>query len=48
MSKEKKRGVEVRPRNWLAAVILVTLREQSTYGYELLERVTAFGFEAAR
>ncbi len=39
------RGVEVRPRNWLAAVILVTLREQGSYGYELLERVTAFGFE---
>ena len=38
-------GVKVRPRNWLAAVILVTLREQSSYGYELLERMTAFGFE---
>jgi poly-beta-hydroxybutyrate-responsive repressor len=28
------------------AVILVTLRERVSYGYELLERVAAFGFEA--
>jgi poly-beta-hydroxybutyrate-responsive repressor len=35
-----------RPRNWLVPVILVTLREWNSYGYELMERLTAFGFEA--
>ncbi|MDQ3911013.1 MAG: helix-turn-helix transcriptional regulator [Actinomycetota bacterium] len=43
---EKKRGVEVRPRNWLVPVILLTLREWNSYGYELMERAAAFGFEA--
>ena len=43
---ERKRGVEVRPRNWLVPVILVTLREWNSYGYELMERAAAFGFEA--
>jgi PadR family transcriptional regulator len=43
---EKKRRVEVRPRNWLVPVILLTLRELNSYGYELMERAAAFGFEA--
>ncbi len=43
---EKKREVEVRPRNWLVPVILLSLREWNSYGYELLERTAAFGFEA--
>ena len=34
-----------RPRNWLEPVILVSLREWNSYGYELMERA-AFGFEA--
>ena len=47
MSKdEKKRGVEVRPRNWLVPVILLTLREWNSYGYELMEQASKFGFEA--
>ena len=47
MAKEdRKSGVEVRPRNWLVPVILVTLREWNSYGYELMERAAAFGFEA--
>ena len=47
MTKEdKKREVEVRPRNWLVPVILLTLREWNSYGYELMERTAAFGFEA--
>jgi PadR family transcriptional regulator PadR len=38
--------IEARPRNWLIPLVLVTLREQSSYGYELMERpTTAFGFE---
>jgi poly-beta-hydroxybutyrate-responsive repressor len=40
------RGVEARPRNWLVPVILLSLREWNSYGYELMERATAFGFEA--
>jgi poly-beta-hydroxybutyrate-responsive repressor len=42
----KLRETEVRPRNWLVPVILVTLREWNLYGYKLMERLTAFGFEA--
>jgi PadR family transcriptional regulator, regulatory protein PadR len=39
-------GMEVRPRTWLVPVILLSLRECSSYGYELMERASAFGFEA--
>ncbi|HZG63096.1 MAG TPA: poly-beta-hydroxybutyrate-responsive repressor [Rubrobacteraceae bacterium] len=46
MKEERKRGVEVRPRNWLVPVILLALREWNSYGYELIERTAAFGFEA--
>ena len=38
--------IEVRPRNWLVPVILLTLRESASYGYELMERTAKFGFEA--
>lgn len=40
------RGVEARPRNWLVPVILLSLRDWNSYGYELMERSTRFGFEA--
>jgi PadR family transcriptional regulator, regulatory protein PadR len=39
-------AVGPRHRNWLAAVILLSIREWNSYGYELMERATAFGFEA--
>jgi PadR family transcriptional regulator, regulatory protein PadR len=42
----KEHGIEVRPKNWLVPVILLTLREWNSYGYELIERVARFGFEA--
>ena len=46
MAKEQnKREVEVRPRNWLVPVILLTLRELNSYGYELMDRAAKFGFE---
>ena len=35
-----------RPRNWLVPVVLLSLREWNSYGYELMERASAFGFEA--
>ena len=38
--------IEVRPRNWLVPVILLTLSECASYGYELMERTARFGFEA--
>ena len=39
-------GIQVRPRNWLMPVTLLTLRECASYGYELMERTARFGFEA--
>jgi PadR family transcriptional regulator PadR len=38
--------IEVRPRNWLVPVILLTLRECTSYGYKLMEQAAAFGFGA--
>jgi hypothetical protein len=38
--------IEVRPRNWLVPVILLTLRECTSYGYKLMEQTAAFGFGA--
>jgi len=38
------RGIEVRPRNWLVPVILLSLRECTSYGYKLMEQAAAFGF----
>jgi PadR family transcriptional regulator, regulatory protein PadR len=38
--------IEVRPRNWLVPVILLTLRECTSYGYKLMEQTAKFGFEA--
>ena len=38
--------VEAPPKDWLEPVALVTLREWNSYGYELMERLTQFGFEA--
>jgi PadR family transcriptional regulator PadR len=38
--------IEARPRNWLTPVILVLLKEESSYGYEIMERLEEeFGFE---
>jgi hypothetical protein len=40
------READPRLRNFLVSVILLTLREWNSYGYELMERMAAFGFEA--
>ena len=32
--------------NWLVPVVLVILREYTTYGYEIMDRVVQLGFEA--
>jgi PadR family transcriptional regulator, regulatory protein PadR len=39
-------ALDLRPKNWLTPVILVTLREKSSHGYELMQRIARFGFEA--
>ena len=44
MPAQQKR-IEVRPKNWWTPVALVLLREESSYGYELMERLQEFGFE---
>ena len=36
--------IAVRPKNWLTPVALVVLREESSYGYEMMERLEEFGF----
>ena len=38
-------AVDVRPKNWLVPVALLTLREKSSHGYELMDRIAGFGFE---
>ena len=44
MAAEQK--IEARPRNWVTPVALVLLREESSYGYELMEQIEEeFGFE---
>ena len=42
----KPHKAEARPRNWAQPVILVLLREWNSYGYEMMERMAEFGFEA--
>ena len=37
-------GIDVRPRSWLVPVALVTLKEKSSHGYELMKRLAQFGF----
>jgi PadR family transcriptional regulator PadR len=39
-------GIGCRPRNWLVPVILLSLREWNSYGYELMQRASTLGFEA--
>jgi PadR family transcriptional regulator len=38
--------IEAWPRNWLVPVILLTLRECTSYGYKLMQQAAAFGFGA--
>jgi len=33
-------------RNWLVPIVLLMLREWSSYGYELMEKMTSFGLTA--
>jgi PadR family transcriptional regulator PadR len=38
------RRIEVRPRNWVVPVVLLTLREWNSYGYKIMEQAAACGF----
>lgn len=33
------------PRDWLVPLVLLLLRQWSSYGYELMERLTTFGWQ---
>jgi poly-beta-hydroxybutyrate-responsive repressor len=35
-----------RPRNWLQPFLLLCLEQWQSYGYELMQRLAVFGFEA--
>jgi poly-beta-hydroxybutyrate-responsive repressor len=37
--------INVRPQNWMTPVALVLLREESSHGYELMNRVEECGFK---
>lgn len=39
-------ATEAWSKNWLVPVLLLMLREWSSYGYELMEKMAAFGFAA--
>ena len=36
-------GIEVRPRNWLVPVTLLTLQQCCSHGYKLMEHAASFG-----
>jgi PadR family transcriptional regulator PadR len=40
--------IAVRPTNWLTPVALVLLRDENSYGYELMQRLEQFDFEQIR
>ena len=52
MTKEKEHKspnypmTDVRSRSWYIPVILLLLREWNSYGYELMEKLAAFGLQA--
>jgi poly-beta-hydroxybutyrate-responsive repressor len=39
-------ATEAWSKNWLVPILLLMLREWSSYGYELMERLTTFGLAA--
>lgn len=42
---ERYRAAGVQPRNFLRPCLLLLLRERADHGYDLIERLRAFGFE---
>lgn len=39
-------AAQVKPRNWLQPFLLLALEHWQSHGYELVRRMTLFGFEA--
>src|SRR6266705_2556439 len=39
-------ATDARSRNWLVPIVLLMLREWSSYGYELMEKMATFGLAA--
>jgi PadR family transcriptional regulator PadR len=39
------RKANAQPRNWLTPVLLASLREWNSYGYQLIKQTTAFGYK---
>lgn len=37
--------IDVRPQNWMTPVALMLLREESSHGYDLMDRAKEYGFE---
>jgi poly-beta-hydroxybutyrate-responsive repressor len=42
----RKGEANAQPRNWLQPFLLLSLQQWQSYGYELIQRLTLFGFEA--
>ena len=40
-------GLPALPKNFLRPCLLLLLREQAAHGYQLLDRLRAFGFEGS-
>lgn len=42
---EDLKGLGPKPLDWLVPAVLLVLREDDSYGYEIMERMVALGFE---
>lgn len=42
----RRHEAKAQPRNWLQPFLLLSLEEWQSHGYELVRRMTVFGFEA--
>src|SRR5947209_6961575 len=45
-NEQKNAATDAWSKNWLVPVVLLMLREWSSYGYELMEKMTTFGLAA--
>ena len=45
-NEQRNAGTEAWSKNWVVPILLLMLREWSSYGYELMEKMAAFGLAA--
>lgn len=45
-SEARRPDAAAQPRNWLQPFLLLSLQQWQSYGYELMQRLAVFGFEA--